>query len=163
MYKYTTESVTKMITFRKSKMRDVEDLHRLINELAEQGLMLPRSRSALYESLREFTVIEDEGKFVGGGALHIIWEDLAEIRALAIKPEYHGQGIGKRLVAELIKEAKEIGIPQVFALTYQTDFFKKCGFQEIVKEKMPQKVWKDCINCPKFPNCDEVAVIKTID
>ncbi len=152
-----------MVTFRKPKMRDVEDLHCLINELAEHGLMLARSRSILYESLREFTIIEDNGSFVGGGALHIIWEDLAEIRALAIKPQYHGQGIGKQLVNVLITEAKELGIPQVFALTYQVDFFKKCGFQEVVKEKMPQKVWKDCINCPKFPNCDEVAMIKGID
>lgn len=151
-----------MIVFRKPIMRDVEDLHSLINELAELGLMLPRSRSALYESLREFTIIEDNGNFVGGGALHIIWEDLAEIRALAIKPEYHGQGIGRQLVNALIKEAKELGIPQVFALTYQVEFFKKCGFQEVDKEKMPQKVWKDCINCPKFPNCDEVAMIKAI-
>jgi len=151
-----------MITFRKAKAHDVEDLHHLINELAELGLMLPRSRSILYESLREFTIIEDEGEFLGGGALHIIWEDLAEVRALAITPDYHGKGLGKRLVGELINEAKELGISQVFALTYQVDFFKKCGFEEIVKEKMPQKVWKDCINCPKFPNCDEVAVIRMV-
>ncbi len=151
-----------MITFRKAKMQDVEALHSLINELAGLGLMLPRSRSILYESLREFTIVEEEGKFLGGGALHIIWEDLAEIRALALKPDYHGKGIGKRLVGELINEAKELGISQVFALTYQVDFFNKCGFQEVVKEKMPQKVWKDCINCPKFPNCDEVAMIRTV-
>jgi amino-acid N-acetyltransferase len=152
-----------MISFRKAKMTDVEALHKLINELAEEGLMLPRSRSVLYESLREFTIIENDGEFVGGGALHIIWEDLAEIRALAIKPEYHGNGIGKQLIKELNNEAKELGIPQIFALTYQVEFFKKCGFEEITKEKMPQKVWKDCINCPKFPNCDEVAVIRSVN
>lgn len=152
-----------MVTYRKAKMKDVEALHHLINELADLGLMLARSRSALYESLREFTIIEDSGDFVGGGALHIIWEDLAEVRALAIKPDYHGKGFGKRLVSELVNEAKELGIPKVFALTYQVEFFKKCGFQEVVKEQMPQKVWKDCINCPKFPNCDEVAMIRTID
>jgi amino-acid N-acetyltransferase len=152
-----------MISFRKAKMHDVEALHKLINELAEAGLMLPRSRSVLYESLREFTVIEDDGEFIGGGALHIIWEDLAEIRALAIKPEYHGKGIGKQLINQLINEAKDLGITQVFALTYQVEFFKKCGFEEITKEKMPQKVWKDCINCPKFPNCDEVAMIRGVN
>jgi amino-acid N-acetyltransferase len=152
-----------MLSFRKAKMPDVEALHKLINELAEDGLMLPRSRSVLYESLREFTVIEDDGEFIGGGALHIIWEDLAEVRALAIKPEYHGKGIGKLLIKELTNEAKDLGIPQIFALTYQVEFFKKCGFEEITKEKMPQKVWKDCINCPKFPNCDEVAVIRTVN
>ncbi|NLW47496.1 MAG: N-acetyltransferase [Firmicutes bacterium] len=151
------------MSFRKAKMPDVEALHKLINELAEQGLMLPRSRSVLYESLREFTIIENDGKFIGGGALHIIWEDLAEVRALAIKPEFHGKGIGKELIKELTNEAKELGIPQIFALTYQVEFFKKCGFEEIVKEKMPQKVWKDCINCPKFPNCDEVAMIRAVN
>lgn len=151
-----------MVTFRKAKIDDVGSLHRLINELADLGLMLPRSLSILYESIREFTIVEEDGVFVGGGALHIIWEDLAEIRALALKPDFHGKGIGKQLVDELIKEAVELGIPQVFALTYQVDFFIKCGFGEITKEKMPQKVWKDCINCPKFPNCDEVAVIRTV-
>lgn len=151
-----------MVTFRKAKIDDVGSLHRLINELADLGLMLPRSLSILYESIREFTIVEEDGVFVGGGALHIIWEDLAEIRALALKPDFHGKGIGKQLVDELIKEAIELGIPQVFALTYQVDFFIKCGFGEITKEKMPQKVWKDCINCPKFPNCDEVAVIRTV-
>lgn len=151
-----------MVTFRKAKIDDVESLHRLINELADLGLMLPRSLSILYESLREFTIVEEDGVFVGGGALHIIWEDLAEIRALALKPDFHGKGIGKQLVNELVKEADELGISQVFALTYQVDFFKKCGFKEITKETMPQKVWKDCINCPKFPNCDEVAMIRMV-
>lgn len=152
-----------MLIFRKAKMQDVEALHHLINELADLGLMLPRSLSILYESLREFTIVEDDGVFVGGGALHIIWEDLAEVRALALKPDYHGKGIGKRLVNELTNEAKELGVSQVFALTYQVDFFKKCGFQEVTKEKMPHKVWKDCINCPKFPNCDEVAMIRMVN
>ncbi len=148
-----------MINYRKAKMSDVENLHGLINEFAERGLMLPRSRNTLYEALREFTIIMDEDKFVGAGALHIIWDDLAEVRALAIRPEYHGKGVGKELINKLLKEAEELDIHQVFALTYQVDFFKKCGFKEVSKEEMPHKVWKECINCPKFPNCDEVAVI----
>lgn len=143
-------------------MADVEGLHALINSFADQGLMLARSRNTLYESLREFTVIEDEGRLVGAGALHIIWEDLAEIRALAISADYQGQGIGKRLIEELIHEAEILGIHQVFALTYQVPFFKKCGFFEVSKDEMPPKVWKECINCPKFPNCDEVAVIRKL-
>jgi amino-acid N-acetyltransferase len=151
-----------MLTFRKAKMKDVEALHALINEFAEAGMMLPRSRNALYEALREFTVIEDEGRFAGCGALHIIWEDLAEIRALAIRPEYQGHGAGKQLIEVLIAEARELGIGQVFALTYQVEFFKHCGFVEVEKEEMPPKVWKDCINCPKFPNCDEIALIRKL-
>jgi len=151
-----------MITFRKAKMADVEDLHALINDFAEKGVMLARSRNTLYETIREFMVVEDEGKVVGAGALHIIWEDLAEIRALAIRNEYQRKGIGKKLIDELIKEAIELGIHKVFALTYQVDFFRSCGFQEVSKDEMPHKVWKECINCPKFPNCDEVAVIRRI-
>lgn len=152
-----------MITFRKAKMADVEDLHALINDFAEKGVMLARSRNTLYETIREFTVIEDEGKLVGAGALHIIWEDLAEVRALAIRSEYQGKGIGKKLINELLKEAVELGIHKIFALTYQVDFFKSCGFQEVSKDEMPHKVWKECINCPKFPNCDEVAVIRKME
>ncbi len=152
-----------MIQYRKAKMSDVEALHSLINAFAEKGVMLPRSRNTLYESLREFTLIEDDGQLIGCGALHIIWEDLAEVRALAIREGYQNQGLGQRLIAELIKEALELDIHQVFALTYQVQFFLKCGFAEVVKEEMPHKVWKECINCPKFPNCDEVAVIKKLD
>lgn len=121
--------------------------------------MLPRSLNTIYESLREFIVIENGTALAGFGALHIIWEDLAEIRALAIHPEYQRQGIGTRLIGELLDEARILGIHQVFALTYQVKFFKHCGFTEITKEEMPHKVWKECINCPKFPNCDEVALL----
>ncbi len=151
-----------MITFRKATMMDVEGLHSLVNEFAEKGLMLPRSRNTLYEALREFTIIEANGKFAGAGALHIIWDNLAEIRAVAIRPEYQHQGIGQQLILELLNEAVALKIHQVFALTYQVDFFTKCGFQIVSKEEMPSKVWKECINCPKFPNCDEVAMIKEL-
>ncbi len=151
-----------MINFRKAKMTDVESIHSLINSFAEAGLMLARSRNTIYENLREFMIIEFEGKLIGVGGLHIIWEDLAEIRALALHPDYQGQGIGKRLIESLMNEARELELHRVFALTYQVEFFKKCGFREISKDEMPHKVWKECINCPKFPNCDEVAVIKEI-
>jgi amino-acid N-acetyltransferase len=148
-----------MITFRKAKMSDVENLHGLINDFAGKGVMLPRSRNTFYENLREFMVIEDDGNLIGAGALHIIWDNLAEVRALAIRETYQGKGLGKRLIDELLQEAKQLEIHQVFALTYQVDFFIRCGFTEVVKEEMPHKVWKECINCPKFPNCDEIAVI----
>jgi amino-acid N-acetyltransferase len=151
-----------MYTFRKAKMADAESIHQLINNYAEQGLMLARSRSMIYESIREFTVVDDNGKFIGVGGLHVIWEDLAEIRALALDPACLGKGIGRQLIEALVQEAKELGVARVFALTYQTEFFTRCGFQVVRKEEMSPKVWKECINCPKFPNCDEVAMIRTL-
>lgn len=147
------------VNLRKARMSDVESIHQLINEYAARGLMLPRSRSMLYENLREFTVLEEAGKYIGSGALHIIWEDLAEIRALALHPDFTGRGLGRRLVAALIDEARALEINKVFALTSQPEFFQRCGFKPMEKDEMPQKVWKECINCPKFPNCDEVALI----
>lgn len=152
-----------MHRFRKAKMNDAEEIHRLINNYAEQGLMLARSRSMIYESLREFTVVEGEdGRFLGMGGLHIIWEDLAEVRALALDPECLGRGVGRELVEVLVDEARDIGIGRVFALTYQAKFFERCGFSVVKKEEMSPKVWKECINCPKFPNCDEVAMIRNL-
>lgn len=151
-----------MLIFRKAIMNDVEELHGLINHYAQQGLMLARPRSLFYEALREFTVVEEDGKFLGTGGLHIIWEDLAEIRALALASAAQGRGIGAKLVEVLMDEARELGISKVFALTYQKDFFEKCGFILVEKEDLSQKVWKDCINCPKFPNCDENAMIRKV-
>ena len=145
--------------FVKAKITDVEPIHALITYYAEKGLMLARPRAMLYEHLREFTVAKEQGKVIAAGSLHIIWEDLAEIRALAVAPEYANQGLGRRLVEMFIEEARELGIPRIFALTYQQLFFEKCGFHVVEKESLPQKVWKECVNCPKFPNCEEIAMI----
>ncbi|MHB8170797.1 MAG: N-acetyltransferase [Thermincolia bacterium] len=145
--------------YRKAKISDVEVIHGLINNYAEQGLMLARPRTMLYECLRDFTVAEDEGRLVAAGALHILWEDLAEVRALAVASEYAGKGVGRGLVERFIEEARDLGIPRVFTLTYQSKFFEKCGFSMVNKDDLPHKVWKECINCPKFPNCDENALI----
>ena len=145
--------------FRKAKITDVEAIHALINYYAGRGLMLARPRSLLYESLREFTVAVDQAQVVAAGSLHIIWEDLAEVRALAVSPGYTGRGIGRKLVKMFLDEAKDLAIPHLFALTYQQEFFAKCGFRVVPKESMPQKVWKECVNCPKFPNCEEVAML----
>jgi len=122
--------------------------------------MLPRPLSELYEGMRDFIVCEDNGKILGACALHIIWEDLAEVRSLAVDRGYQKMGIGKALVRRCLKEAKELGLKRVFALTYNPKFFKKLGFVDIDKSSLPQKIWGDCLRCHKFPECDENAVIK---
>lgn len=139
-------------------MTDVVAIQSLVNSYAEKGLMLPRSLNALYESLLELTVAEENGKIWAVGGLHIVWENLAEIRALAVAPEVLRQGVGRKLVGIFLEQAKELGIDKVFALTYKPEFFQKCGFSVVSKDALPHKVWKECINCTKFPNCDEVAV-----
>lgn len=148
-----------MIEYRKAKLSDAEGILELINYFAEKGLMLPRTRSTLYEGIREFVVAVEDGKIIGTGSLHIIWNDLAEIRALAVDHNSHGKGVGREIVEILLVEAVALQCPKVFTLTYQVDFFEHMGFQLVDKETMPHKVWKECINCVKFPNCDENAMI----
>ena len=147
---------------RKARMGDIEVIHALINDYAAKGHMLPRSRNTLYESLLEFTVACEDGGVVGCGSLHILWETLAEVRSLAIAADYVGKGLGTQIVETLVDEAKCLEIPRVFALTYRPAFFERCGFRLATKEDLPQKVWKECINCPKFPNCDEIALLKDL-
>lgn len=145
---------------RKATMADVPQIHKLVNQYAQQGLMLRRPLMMLYEEVREFCVAAEGDRIVGCGALDVIWHDLGEVRSLAVGPEAKGQGVGRRVVEYLVAEAKELGLKRVFALTYQTDFFSKCGFAVVQKEQMPQKVWKECIHCDKFNACDEVAMIR---
>lgn len=152
-----------MIEYRKANLSDAEEILALINYFAEKGLMLPRTRNTLYEGIREFVVAVDENKIIGTGSLHIIWNDLAEIRALAVDHNYHGKGVGRRIVEILLKEARSLQCPKLFTLTYQVDFFEHIGFKLVDKEDMPHKVWKECINCVKFPNCDENAMILDLD
>lgn len=147
-----------MVIVRKAKLSDIEKIHHLVNYYAEKDLMLPRSRSVLYQYIRDFVVAEINGEMVATGALHILWSDLAEVRALAVNEDMKGKGIGRQLVNFFLKEAQELGITKVFTLTYQPDFFKKLGFNIVDKEEMPHKVWKECINCSKFPNCDEICL-----
>lgn len=146
--------------YRKATFADVEAIHRVVNDYAEKGLMLARARNVLYETLRDFIVAEDGGQIVGVGALHIVWDGLAEVRALAVVPAVTKSGVGRNIVERLIEEAKGLGAKTVFALTYQPGFFAKIGFSEVPKETLSHKVWKECINCAKFPNCDEIAVVK---
>lgn len=148
--------------YRKATFADVEAMHKLVNDYAAQGLMLGRSRNVFYESLRDFVIAEEAGQVLGVGALHLVWDALGEVRAMAIDPAVKGQGVGRKIVEQLVEEARGLGITAVFTLTYQPGFFAKNGFKEVPKEQLSQKVWKECINCPKFPNCDEIAMVRNV-
>lgn len=148
---------------RKAKFKDVEAIHAIVNGFAEDGQMLARARNVLYETLRDMTVAEEDGKIVGVGALHVTWDELAEVRTLAVDKAYLRKHIGTEIVKRLIEEAKELGVKTVFTLTYRADFFSTLGFVETSKDSLHHKVWKDCINCPKFPNCDETAMTLKVE
>jgi amino-acid N-acetyltransferase len=149
------------LRIRKAKIADIRDIQKLVNEFARKEEMIPRSINELYENIRDFVVSEEKGKIFGVCALHVLWEDLAEIRSLAVNKESQRKGIGKKMVTQCLDEAKALGVKRVFALTYQPLFFKKMGFTDIDKSDLPQKIWGDCIRCPKFPECDEFALIFT--
>lgn len=148
---------------RKAGISDVKTIHKLVNGFGRSGEMLPRSLNDLYENIRDITVFEEKDGIKGVCALHILWEDLAEIRSLAVRFDSQGAGIGKQLVSTCIKEARHLGIKKVFALTYHPEFFRKLGFKGIDKKKLPQKIWGECLHCPKFPDCDESAVILNLE
>jgi len=134
-------------------------MHRLINYFADKGEMLARSLSEIYENIRDYFVVRQGERVIACAALHVSWSDLAEIRSLAVAEDSQEQGIGAQLVEACLKEARELGIPTVFCLTYKPAFFEKVGFSQIDKAELPHKVWGECYRCPKFPNCDEVALI----
>ena len=145
---------------RKARMSDVKGIHGLIAEYARKGDMLPRSLADIYENLRDYFVFEEgDGELVGSAAIHIMWEDLAEVRSLAVRDGKMRRGIGTRLVESCISEAIMLGIDRVFALTYKPGFFEKLGFHIVDKAELPQKIWADCLKCSKFPDCDEVALV----
>ena len=144
---------------RKAQIADVKNIQKLLMTFANRGDMLSRSLSELYESLRDFYVVEEDGVLLGAAALHIVWEDLAEVRSVAVTEDAGRKGIGSRLVQACIAEAREIGLKRIFCLTYKPDFFAKHGFLLVDKAELPHKVWGDCIKCPKFPDCDENAMI----
>ena len=147
-------------------MGDIKKIYNLLQYFADKDLLLGRSLSSLYDQLRDFSVYvdkeekdPDQEKLVGVCALHICWDNLAEIRSLAVVDEFHGKGVGGALITKALGEADSYGITRVFTLTYQPDFFKKLGFRDIDKSELPHKVWSDCINCSKFPDCNEEALI----
>ena len=143
----------------KAQIQDVPQMHQLINYFADRGDMLARPMSELYETIRDFFVVRQGDRVVACAALHVSWSDLAEIRSVAVAEDFQQKGIGDQLVAACLKEAGGLGIPEVFCFTYRPEFFKRHGFADIDKMELPRKVWTDCFHCPKFPNCDEVALI----
>jgi amino-acid N-acetyltransferase len=151
------------LKIRKAKISDLKQIHKLINEYAKKEEMIPRSLSELYENMRDFIVCQYDENICGVCALHIMWEDLAEIRSLAVDRGYQKMGIGRNLVRQCLREARLLGLQKVFALTYHPEFFKKFGFVDIDKSSLPQKIWGDCVRCPRFPGCDEYAVIIEIN
>ena len=147
---------------RQAKIADVKGIHSLVTEHSNIGELLPRPFSDLYEKVPEFVVAEEKGSIIGCGALHVSWEDLAEVRTLIVTKKYQGKGIGAKIVCELEKRAVKIGIKKVFALSFKPAFFKKLRYVEIKRDVLPHKVWRDCIKCPLFPDCGETALMKSI-
>ncbi len=147
---------------RKAVTADIAEIHRLVNAFADRGLMLPRSLSQLYENVRDFFVAVEEGHVVGCAALHVSWKDLAELKSLAVAHEAQGRGYGRCLVEACKAEAPAVGVSRIFALTYVPDFFEKLGFARVEKALLPRKVWTECVYCPKFADCTEIAVIHTL-
>jgi amino-acid N-acetyltransferase len=146
---------------RKAIMSDVKTIQKLLEHYAQKGLLLPRSLSELYSYLRDYYVFVAEGEDIpkGSVALHLCWEDLAEIKSLAVDETHAGQGIGSRLVEACVSEAITLGVYKIFALTYRVSFFTRLGFKVVDKSLLPHKIWADCLQCVKFPECDEIAVL----
>ncbi|MBN2119598.1 MAG: N-acetyltransferase [Candidatus Omnitrophica bacterium] len=148
---------------KKATLEDAQKIHRLINTFARERLMLGRSLNYIYDRIRDFWVYKEKNRVLGCCSLNIVgWQDLAEIKSLAVDKKHQKKGLGKALVKISLKEAKELGIKKVFVLTYESAFFKKFGFKTVSKDKLPHKIWADCLNCPEFPACKEEALIRKI-
>ena len=151
------------VTIRSALVKDARPILDLVNRLALDQVMLPRSPASVIENLRDFAIAEVDGAFAGAGALSIVWSDLAEVRSLAVDPAFQGHGVGRALVAHLVAEARELGIPRLFCFTYVPEFFARNGFVEVDHEALPHKVFNDCLHCPKFHACDEIAMERWLD
>ena len=150
-------------TLHRALVRDMKEVHALLLGSAGAGELLPRSLSDLYSHTRDFTLLRDRnGTVAGCCALAIVWEDLAEVRSLFVRGDLRGQGCGSLLAEACLEDAKTMGIRRVFTLTFRTEFFSRLGFAEVGKDVLPQKIWADCIHCPKFPDCDEIAMQRDV-
>ena len=152
-------SVAPGLRAEKAGVRDAAQVHSLVNQFAQRGDMLPRTLGEVYENLRDFFVVREGRELLACVALHIMWDDLAEVRSLAVREESQAQGLGAILVEACVEEAKLLGLSTVFALTYSPDFFGKLGFRQADVMSLPRKVWNECYRCPKFPGCNEIAMV----
>ena len=143
----------------KAKIDNVPQMHRLINYFADREEMLPRNLNQIYENIRDYFVLKQGEQVVACVALHVDSSDLAEVRSLAVAEDKQGQGFGAQLVKACLEEAREIGVATVFCLTYQPIFFEKLGFSRRDKMELPRKIWTECYQCPKFPDCGEIALV----
>lgn len=157
-----TTAVAERFVLREARLSDAEAIQSIIEVYAAERLMLPRTLMQIYEDIRDYFVAEDGGAVVGAGALHFFWKDLAEVRALAVVPDYKTRGVGRQIVLQLLEHARAMEVSQVFAFTYVPQFFEKLGFQMVPHSALPLKVWKDCINCTFFNNCNEIAMIRKL-
>jgi len=146
---------------RKARIENVREIQKMLASHAQQGALLPRSLSELFDNLRDiFVYVEDsQPQILGTCSMHICWEDLAEIRSLVVREPFRHQGIGRRLVEACVSEAVTLGLYRIFVLTYQAQFFERLGFHQVDKATLPHKIWADCIKCVKFPECDEIALV----
>jgi amino-acid N-acetyltransferase len=157
-----TPQVLEQLSLRPATVHDVEPILDLVNELAAAGEMLPRAPATTIERLRDFVVAEVDGQFAGCGALALVWTDMAEVRSIAVAKEHRGKGLGRKMALFLLEEAERLGVARVMAFTYVTGFFDRLGFRQVDHAALPHKVFQDCLNCPKFHRCDEVAVVKDL-
>ena len=147
----------------RASIADAQAIHDLVNVFARRGEMLPRTMAEVYENLRDYYVVRDiDGVAVACGGLHILWEDLGEVKSLAVREDLQGKGLGARIVEACIVEAREIGLTTAFALTYRPAFFEKLEFKQADVMTLPRKVWGECYRCPKFPGCNEIAMVRTL-
>lgn len=151
------------IKVEKAKVSDAPQIRKLVNSFAARDFMLPRSLSEIYENMRDYFVVRDGDKVVGCGALHIAWGDLAEIKSVAVSEKWQRKGVGESLVNACIEEARVLDLPVVFCLTYEVSFFEKFGFQTVDPAELPRKIWGECLRCPKYPDCDEKAMILKLE
>ena len=147
----------------KARISDVTQIQKLINHFADRDEMLARSLSEIYENIRDYFVVKEGERVIACAALHISWSDLAEIKSVAVAADRQEQRVGAQLIDACLAEARELGISTVFCLTYKPAFFEKFDFSQVDKMELPRKVWTECYRCPKFPNCDEVALICNLE
>jgi amino-acid N-acetyltransferase len=148
------------LQIRGARLEDVPGIYSLLKHYSDLGVLLPRPESDIFNSLRDFYVVEDDGRIVACAALLIYTSELGEVRSLAVDAGYKHLGLGNRMVNQLESDADKLGLSKLMALTYVVGFFEKMQFDVVDMSELPEKVWGACINCHKFQNCDEIAVLK---